>query len=77
MPSLKVLNHRWLVGGDEIQLAALGAIPIRILQGLVAFGVIFGNASDCFREFDDCKYGSSLFGDDMGERYLCFYTSCL
>jgi len=48
-----------MVGGDEIQIAALGAIPIRVLQGLVAIGVIIGDASDCFREFDEvdgCKY---------------------
>lgn len=38
MPSLKALNHRWLVGGDEIQAMSLFIIPARVLQSLLLFG---------------------------------------
>ena len=37
MPSLKALNHRWLVGGDEIQAMSLFVIPARVLQSLILF----------------------------------------
>jgi hypothetical protein len=37
MPSLKALNHRWLIGGDEIQAMSLLIIPARVLQGTMLF----------------------------------------
>ncbi|GMH80753.1 hypothetical protein TL16_g08681 [Triparma laevis f. inornata] len=37
MPSLKTLNRRWLVGGDELQVISLVLIPVRVIQVLLTF----------------------------------------